>query len=210
MKKKTYAPEEAKEFQLTEIAKLDERAAPLEGAIEAPEVTVFVDNSAEYQFYKRVENVLRIDGEYRTSIVVDPLNGRIPLRDDALENTFRGEWRQAGFKNLDGPEMAGPGPRCLLDFGPVPPAGPIVPISANFQFVQNENYVVLYIEAGAELRIPWLYTLIMYTRNHRLLYFVHLNFSKLESALPLFQKTRFFIALPSLILKFIRSRGQEK
>ena len=151
--KKTYTPEEAKEFQLTEIAKLDERAAPLEGVIEAPEVTIFVDNSAEYQFYKRVENVLRIDGEYRTSIVVDPLNGRIPLRDDALENTFRGEWRQAGFKNLDGPEMAGPGPRCLLDFGPVPPAGPIVPISANFQFVQNENYVVLYIEAGAELRI---------------------------------------------------------
>ncbi len=151
--KKTYTLEEAKEFQLTKIAQLDDRAAPIEGPIEAPEVTLFVDNAAEYQFYKRVENVLRIDGEYRTSIVIDPPNGRIPLRDDALENTFRGVWRKAGFKNLDGPEMAGPGPRCLLDFGPVPPAGPIVPISANFQFVQNENYVVLYIEAGAELRI---------------------------------------------------------
>lgn len=151
--KQTYTMDEAQEWERNKNAELDQREAPLEGKIEAPEIKEFIDNTAEDQFKQRVSNVLNVNGEYRTSIVVDPPNGRLPLRDDALNNTFRGKWRVAGFKNLDGPEMAGPGERCLLDFGPLPPAGPIVPLSPNFQFVQNENYVVLYIEAGAELRI---------------------------------------------------------
>jgi hypothetical protein len=151
--KKSFTVEEAQEWERNKIAELNQREAPLDGNIEAPEIKLAVDNTAENQFKNRVSNVLAIDGEYRTSIVVDPPNGRLPLRDDAPDNTFEGKMRALGFKDLDGPEMAGVGPRCLLDFGALPPAGPIVPISPNFLFVQNEDYVVLYIEAGAELRI---------------------------------------------------------
>jgi hypothetical protein len=132
---------------------LDVRAAPIEGVISASEVALSVDNSAEDQFKHNTSSLLTIDGEVRTSIIVDPLNGRLPLRDDGMDNTFDGKWLAVGFGEFDGPELAGPGPRCLIDFGALPPAGPIVPISPNFQFVQTENYVLLYIEAGAELRI---------------------------------------------------------
>lgn len=151
--KKTYTEEEAREWEREKIAELDQREAPLVGAIVAPEVTTVVSNSAEDQFKDRVFNALRVNGEYRTSILIDPPNGRLPLRDDWANNTFQGKFRQLGFNDFDGPEMAGAGERCLLDFGPVPPAVPIVPLSPNYQLVQNRDYVVVYVEAGAELRI---------------------------------------------------------
>ncbi|MBT8145887.1 MAG: hypothetical protein KJN90_03490 [Gammaproteobacteria bacterium] len=151
--KKTYTEDEARQWEQERITELDAREAPIEGPIVAPEVTNVVTNSAEDQFKDRVFNVLMVNGEYRTSIVIDPPNGRFPFREDWANNTFRGQFRQQGFNNFDGPEMAGPGERCLLDFGAVPPAVPIVPLSPNYQIVQNEDYVILYIEAGAELRI---------------------------------------------------------
>jgi hypothetical protein len=151
--KKTYTEEEARQWQQEKIAELDAREAPIDGPIVAPEVTNVVTNSAEDQFKDRVFNVLRVNGEYRTSIVIDPPNGRLPFREDWANNTFRGQFRQRGFNDFDGPEMAGPGERCLLDFGAVPPAVPIVPLSPNYQIVQNEDYAVIYIEAGAELRV---------------------------------------------------------
>lgn len=151
--KKNYSYEEAMEWEAEKIAELDEREAPLTGEIAAPEVREFVSNTAEDQFKNRVSNILVVNGEYRTSIVTEPANGRMPLREDWLENTFTGKFLAQGYGELDGPEMAGPGARCLLDFGTLPPAVRIVPLSPNYQFVQNENYVILYIEAGGELRI---------------------------------------------------------
>jgi hypothetical protein len=151
--KKTYTEEEARQWEQEKIAELDAREAPIEGPIVAPEITNAVTNSAEDQFKDRVFKVLKVNGEYRTSILVDPPSGRPPLREDWANNTFRGQFRQQGFNDFDGPEMAGPGERCLLDFGAVPPAVPIVPLSPNYQIVQNEDYLIIYIEAGAELRI---------------------------------------------------------
>jgi len=151
--KRAYSQQEATELVSKRLAELEDRFAPLEDTSSAPEVVESVDNSAEDQFKEDYSNLLTIDGEVRTSIIVEPSNGRLPLRQNAIENTFDGQWMAAGFKDFDGPEMAGPGPRCLIDFGALPPAGPIVPISPNFKFVQTEHYVVLYIEAGAELRV---------------------------------------------------------
>jgi hypothetical protein len=151
--KQSYTAEEAQEWEADKNAELDEREAPLVGKIEAPEAKPFVDNTAEDQFTQRVANLLVVDGEYRTSIVVDPANGRMPLREDWLDNTFTSKALAAGCGPLDGPELAGPGPRCLIDFGPLPPAVAIVPLSPNYQIVQNEHYIMIYIEAGAETRI---------------------------------------------------------
>jgi len=151
--RKTYTEAEARQWEQEKIAELDAREAPIQGPIVAPDVANQVTNSAEDQFKDRVYNVLRVNGEYRTSIITDPPDGRLPFREDWADNTFRGRFRQQGHRNFDGPEMAGPGERCLLDFGAVPPAVAIVPLSPNYQIVQNEDYVILYIEAGAELRI---------------------------------------------------------
>ncbi|MFL2855775.1 MAG: hypothetical protein ACJZ8E_05250 [Pseudohongiellaceae bacterium] len=150
--KQSYTLDEAREWEQEKIAEMEAREAPIEGPIEAPEIKPLVDNTAEDQFKIRITNVLTIDGEHRTSILVDPPNGRLPFREDWEANTFRGKLQAQGVNPLDGPEGAGAGPRCLIDFGAAPPAGPIVPLSANFQFVQNEDYVILYIEAGAETR----------------------------------------------------------
>lgn len=151
--KATYTLEEMLAVEAENNAEMDARAAPIDGPIEAPEVAEFVSNSAEDQFKNRVVNVLQVKGEYRTSILVDPPNGRLPLREDANDNTFMGRFFAAGHERFEGPELTGPGPRCLVDYGALPPAVPIVPLSPNYQFVQTEDYVLLYIEAGAELRV---------------------------------------------------------
>lgn len=151
--KQTYSLEEMLEVERENNAEMDAREAPIDGPILAPEISDSVSNSAEDQFKNRVVNVLQVNGEYRTSILVDPPNGRLPLREDASQNTFYGRFTEAGHHEFDGPELVGPGPRCLVDFGAMPPAVPIVPLSPNYQFVQTEDYIVLYIEAGAELRV---------------------------------------------------------
>lgn len=151
--KKSYTYEEMLDVVAEHNAEMAARAAPIDGPITAPEVAESVSNSAEDQFKNPVVNVLQVQGDYRTSIIIDPPNGRLPLREDAMENTFDGVFLEAGHGEFDGPELVGPGPRCLVDFGAMPPAVPIVPLSPNYQFVQTEEYIVLYIEAGAELRV---------------------------------------------------------
>ncbi|MDP6651564.1 MAG: hypothetical protein QGF90_05575 [Gammaproteobacteria bacterium] len=150
--KRFYTEAESQEWEREQVAEMEAREAPIEGPIDVPEIKPAVDNTAEDQFKIRITNMLTINGEPRTSILVEPPNGCLPLREGWQANTFTGKLQAQGVNQLDGPEGAGPGARCLIDFGPAPPAGPIVPLSANFQFVQNEDYVILYIEAGAETR----------------------------------------------------------
>lgn len=148
-----YSPEEADALTQERQDELVARAAPVEDLQTMPEVADFVSNSAEEVFMEDNTNHLTINGEVRTSILIEPSNGRLPYKNPEERKTFASDWRAAGFKDLDGPEMAGAGPRCLIDYGALPPAGPIVPISPHFKIIQTENYVAMYIEAGAELRI---------------------------------------------------------
>lgn len=87
-----------------------------------------------------------IDGEYRTSAIIDPPNGRIPERVADFQPTYN--------RSNDGPEGRSLGERCLLSFGNA--SGPVmtpVMYNSHFQIAQSPGYVVINVEMIHDARI---------------------------------------------------------
>jgi hypothetical protein len=90
-----------------------------------------------------------INGEYRTSVIIDPPNGRFaPLTEAAKK-------RPSGMRfGSDGPEQRSLGERCLLSFGSS--AGPpMLPTMYNsyYQIVQSPENVMILVEMVHDARI---------------------------------------------------------
>lgn len=87
-----------------------------------------------------------IDGEYRTSAIIDPPNGRIPERVADFTPSYT--------RSDDGPEGRSLGERCLLSFGNS--SGPVmtpVMYNSHFQINQAPGYVVITVEMIHDARI---------------------------------------------------------
>ena len=129
--------------------------------------TFWVDNGTD---------VVRINGEFRSSIITDPLNGRLPPVTDALRDARRaalgaGEaprreggandgtayWLDAGLEApgpYDNPENRPFAERCIMSFGST--AGPpMLPALYNNhkRIVQTEDTILIQIEMVHEARI---------------------------------------------------------
>ena len=94
-----------------------------------------------------------INGEFRTSIIIDPPNGRFP----AYKPEFlaaRAEARANGPDPFDGPEGRGVGERCLLSFGSHsgPPMLPVM-YNSHYEIFQSPGYVVILAEMVHDARI---------------------------------------------------------
>jgi hypothetical protein len=101
-------------------------------------------------------SVLRIDGVPRSSILIDPPNGRVPPLTDAAkkrhaEITARG--RQ--FGEFDHPEMRPLAERCLLSFGSNagPPMLPNYFYNNNYTIVQTADHVMILTEMIHDARV---------------------------------------------------------
>jgi len=98
-------------------------------------------------------HLARVDGELRTSWLVDPDDGQLPY-------TAEGKRRAAAFakaqlESFDGPE-ARPvaGDRCLLpSWGAMGPVMLNSPYNANYRFVQTRDQIAIMAENNDELRI---------------------------------------------------------
>jgi len=95
--------------------------------------------------------VANINGEWRTSMIIEPSNGRVP----AL--TAEGQQRMTarGARNPnDGPEGRALGERCLLSFGSSS-GPPMLPTMYNsyYQIVQSPGYVMILVEMVHDARI---------------------------------------------------------
>jgi len=99
--------------------------------------------------------LISIDGERRTSIIVEPRNGRVPpLKPEArarLQQRFAA-FRSAG--SADGPEIRPLGERCILSFGSSagPPMLPLL-YNNNYQIVQTKDEVLIHVEMVHDARI---------------------------------------------------------
>lgn len=96
-------------------------------------------------------SVAKIDGEYRTSMIIEPLNGRVPpLTEAALKRMAA---TKTGRSN-DGPEGRALGERCLLSFG-YASGPPMLPVMYNsyYQIVQSPGYVMILVEMVHDARI---------------------------------------------------------
>lgn len=94
-----------------------------------------------------------IDGEYRTSAIIDPPNGRIPERVAGADERIA-ELRANQVDRNDGPEGRALGERCLLAFGNS--SGPVmspVMYNSHMQIVQSPGYVNIIIEMAHDARI---------------------------------------------------------
>ncbi len=89
-----------------------------------------------------------INGEYRTSVLIDPANGRFP------ELTAAAKQRERPRFGSDGPEQRSLGERCLLSFGSSagPPMLPTM-YNSNYQIVQSPGHVMILVEMVHDARI---------------------------------------------------------
>jgi hypothetical protein len=80
-----------------------------------------------------------INDEIRTSILVDPPDGRLPLSETGRANFAAARQRRGGY---DGPEIRPLGERCVVGFGSTggPPKLPVL-YNNNTQIVQTKDYV---------------------------------------------------------------------
>jgi len=96
-------------------------------------------------------SVALIDGEYRTSMIIEPLDGRVPPLTEAAAKRMAAT--KIGRSN-DGPEGRALGERCLLSFG-YASGPPMLPVMYNsyYQIVQSPGYVMILVEMVHDARI---------------------------------------------------------
>ena len=102
------------------------------------------------------DNIAVYDGEYRSSLVVEPADGRIPpLTEEARATRAAEEARLEGIGPYDNPENRPLGERCLLSFGDNlgPPMLPNYFYNNNYTIVQTKNEVMIMTEMVHDVRI---------------------------------------------------------
>jgi hypothetical protein len=96
--------------------------------------------------------VLRVRGEPRSSIIVDPEDGEVPM---GWWSTARMYWRAFSSvrQSADNPEERNHGERCTVGFGSTggPPMLPVL-YNNNYQFVQSPGHVLILVEMNHNVR----------------------------------------------------------
>jgi len=150
--KRSYTLAEAMELENGARQQEYENSLPLEADREAPEAGGRIGQEADFNFVGTRTTIAQYDGEYRTSLIVKPDNGRWPFVEDYRSKDHWGQHAARGLDSYDGIEGRPSGERCL-DRGLLTSIVRRVPYNANYQFVQNENYVVILAELIHDARI---------------------------------------------------------
>ncbi|MDP3495681.1 MAG: hypothetical protein Q8R82_21450 [Hyphomonadaceae bacterium] len=97
-------------------------------------------------------HMTRINGEIRTSLIVDPPNGKMPYS-DAGRARLKAE-QAKGMTDFDGPEGRPSTERCLVGGSGATGAPLFVPrYNANYQIVQTPDHLVISMEQNRDVRI---------------------------------------------------------
>lgn len=149
--KQSYSEEEALEVLGALLEADRQKMQPLDSKRSAPEAGAAIAQQADHNFSISRTNLIRINNQYRTSQIVSPANGRLPLKQggrDYFESLI-----DQGRGAYDGPEIRPASERCVG-----PNGGPMAPVigwfyNANMQIVQTEDYVMLLSEMNHDARI---------------------------------------------------------
>ena len=101
-------------------------------------------------------SVIRIDGVARSSIIVDPPNGRLPaLTAEGKQRMTERAALAKKFGEFDHPEVRPLSDRCLLSFGSNagPPMLPNYFYNNNYQIVQTRDHIMIMTEMVHDVRI---------------------------------------------------------
>jgi hypothetical protein len=146
------------------------RAAPVKGgdnrALTAPGEPSFIERIAEAAggavggyngfWLDPGDRVITIDGKPRSSIIVDPPDGRIPpLTAEGKQRLGTYAARAKQFGEFDHPEVRPLSDRCLISFGSNlgPPMLPNYFYNNNYQIVQTKDHVMIMTEMVHDVRV---------------------------------------------------------
>lgn len=157
----TYTEAEAQALVARAIDGDRERRIPLSPDRPAPEYGGTIGQQADGNFEIMATEIAAVNGEYKTSLIVAPANGRFPRREGAAD--IFADWFAEGFGRFDGPEIRPAGERCLNPGAQLPLLTTFFSSAAgnpggdnpvrNIQIVQTEKYVVILAEYSSLVRI---------------------------------------------------------
>lgn len=152
--KRAYTREEAYALERAAQQEVEEDNEPLDPNRPPPPATA-LPPVGNYDLFWTDRGMFMptVNGEYRTSIIIDPPDGQIPgYKPEFL--AARAEQRANGPDPFDGPEGRGVGERCLLSFGSHsgPPMLPVM-YNSHYEIFQSPGYVVILAEMVHDARI---------------------------------------------------------
>jgi hypothetical protein len=103
-------------------------------------------------FIDKGTQLARVDGVKRTSLIIDPPDGKIPpLTPEARK---RAAARAAAAQTYSGPEVRPLGERCVLGFGSTsgPPMLPVL-YNNNYQFIETPGAFMILVEMVHDVRV---------------------------------------------------------
>jgi len=121
-------------------------ATSVDPKLPAPPV---VKEAPQSDYLEMDMHLARINGQLRSSWIVDPADGRIPFTDVGKKARA-----QAVKEDFDGPEGRPTEERCLQAIGT--PEGPPMmntAFNAHYQIVQSRDHVAIYVEMNHDVRI---------------------------------------------------------
>jgi len=144
---------EADEYERKAVAERDadsnrQTTATARGVVNGTEETNDVALAYNQFWWDRGTNVI---GTRRTSLVVDPKDGRVPARIPSAQKRFE-ELTKLRERTATGPEDRSVGERCIMGFNAGPPMLP-AGYNMNVQIVQAPGYVALLNEMVHSVRI---------------------------------------------------------
>jgi hypothetical protein len=144
--------EEAKKFE-----QKDADAATEKPGVESINLggQVFAGTNAGYNvlFIDRGSQLARVDGMKRSSLIIDPPDGKVPAR-VATAGAGRRGGGGAGMGAYDSVKMRPASERCLIGFGSTsgPPMMPVL-YNNNYQIVQTADTVMILVEMVHDVRV---------------------------------------------------------
>jgi hypothetical protein len=161
------SPAEAEAIERTERQRVQQRALPSDPNRNAPPVGANVGGYNNF-WIDRGTGAFMVDGQFRTSIIVDPADGKMPQMLPQAVKRNAGVRGTAVRPTSDAPESAQPegpgafdnveqrplGERCLLGFGSTsgPPTLPNYFYNNFKQIVQTPDYVMILVEMVHDVR----------------------------------------------------------
>ncbi len=152
----TLSEEDAVQREAQAINRIERAALPSDPNREKPPANNNNRTGAYNNFWiDRGTNVATLDGKRRTSLIIDPPDGRMPPRTEEGEARAqaRTEARRASGA-FDNPEQRSMGERCIVGFGSTsgPPMLPVM-YNNNYQIVQTPDHVMILVEMVHDARI---------------------------------------------------------
>ncbi len=149
-----YTAEEVAELEQRPVDRFIRGTAPSDPNRPAPTAGRSVGTYNEI-YWERGTRVALINGEYRTSLVTHPANGRVPARTPEAERLVQ-ERRdlRSQFGQYDHPEMRPLGERCIFFGSPSgPPMLPVGAYNSNYLIVQTADHLMIMSEMVHDARV---------------------------------------------------------